>query len=451
MIVLLAAVTCAWAQSPTVSRPEEQPAGDPLTMIPHPDNTRWYVGGQFNTVFQWHPSFQAKYSGLNSLHNYSESADSRVATLYTGLELTGTTEVLLHMESTSGRGVSAALGLAGFTNLDVVRNPDLGAKPYIARVMLHQIIPLGSDEEESGRTPLALFTRLPARRLEIRVGKFSTVDFFDQNDAGSDSHLQFLNWTVDNNGAYDYAADTRGYTQGALVEYHDHGTVLRFAEARMPRVANGLKLASLWRAHAENAELELHPKLWPKRATSVRVLGFVNHANMGDYRRAVELFLAGATSVPDVTATRQANAVKYGFGLNLLQEITPVLRAFVRVGWNEGRHESFVYTEVDQTVELGGDLRGTRWKRRNDKLGLALVSNGISRDHQRYLALGGQGFLLGDGTLTYGRETIVETYYTVHLWRGIFASADLQHINNPGYNRDRGPVWAPALRLHVDF
>jgi len=435
----------SWAQSPA-DAPDQ-----PATVLPHPDDTRWYIGGHFNTVLQWHPDFAAKYSGPNSLRAKADSADSRVYTLYTGLQLTATTEVLLHMESTSGRGIGEALGLAGFTNLDVVRNPDLGAKPYIARAMVHQVIPLSKDTEETTRTPIGLFTKLAARRLEIRAGKFSVPDFFDQNDVGSDSHLQFLNWTVDTDGAYDYAADTRGYTQGVLVEYHDHATVLRFAETRMPRVANGLKLDPFRKARAENVELELHPKLLAKRATSVRLLAFVNHANMGDYRRAVALFLAGVTPTPDVTATRQPGSVKYGLGLNLLQEITSDVRGFARLGRNEGQHESFAYTEVDQTVEIGGDIRGRRWHRQLDKAGVAFVSNAICRPHQQYLALGGVGFLLGDGALTYGRENIVEGYYTAHLWRGVFASADLQHINNPGYNRDRGPVLAPGLRLHVDF
>src|SRR5205823_4190164 len=149
---------------------------------------------------------------------------------------------------------------------------DLGAKPYIARAMVHQIIPLSEDTEESSRTPIGLFTRQPARRLEIRAGKFSMPDFFDANDVGSESLLQFLNWTMDSNGAYDYAADTRGYTQGMVIEYHDHGTVLRFAETRMPRVANGLKLDPFRKARAENVELELHPRILAKRGTSVRLL-----------------------------------------------------------------------------------------------------------------------------------------------------------------------------------
>lgn len=451
ILICVAALGCAaWAQSPGVSQPSDA-ADDPGSVFPHSSASRFYIAGQFNTVFQAHPAFRARYSGANSLRSRDEAEDSRVFTLYTGVALTSTTAVLFDGESAGGRGISDALGLAGFTNLDVVRNPSLGAKPYVARLMLHQIIPLGTGSEESDRNPLSIFTRLPVRRLEIRFGKFSLADFFDQNSVGTDSHLQFLNWTVDNNGAFDYAADTRGYTEGLMLEFHDRAWSFRFAEALMPKVANGVKLErDITQARGENFELELRPSL-AKRQTTIRVLSFVNHAAMGDYRKSIELFLSGATPLPDITATRRQGPVKYGFGLNLEQEITPTVRAFARIGWNEGRHESFVYSEVDQTVSLGGDLRGSHWRRRHDKAGVAIVSNAISSVHQEYLRLGGQGFLLGDGGLNYGRENIVEAYYNAHLWRGVYGALDIQHVNDPGYNRDRGPVWAPGLRLHVDF
>ncbi len=432
--------------------PESAPhSDDPTTVFPHPDTTRWYVAGQMNTILQAHPAFRAPYSGPNSLRAKGEAEDSRVFTLDTGYQLTGTTEVLLDLESSGGRGISDALGLAGFTNLDVVRNPSLGAKPYLARLMVRQIVPLSKDTTEEDRDFLHLATKVPVRRVEFRLGKFSTVDFLDQNAVGSDSHLQFLNWTIDNNGAYDYAADTRGYTWGALLEYYDRHFAVRFLEALMPKVANGLVLeTAVTRARAENVELELRPK-FRGRTTTVHLLSFVNHANMGNYDEAIAAFRAGRTPTPDITAVRRQGRVKYGFGINVEQPITSNVRTFLRVGGNRGVVESFAYTEVDRTVAFGGDVRGARWRRRQDRAGAAFVTNGICRAHQEYLALGGVGFLLGDGALNYGHEDIFEAYYTAHLWRGVFVSADLQHINNPGYNRDRGPVWVPALRLHVDF
>ena len=437
---------------PAPTPPDESASNDPATLFPHSESSRFWISGQANIITQWHPTFHSPYQGPNSLTPKAQDASSRVLTLLTGVEATRTTEFLLDVQETGGHGISEALGLAGFTNLDVVRNPTLSKAPYVARLMWHQIIPLGGEKSSSERTPLSLFTQLPVRRLEIRFGKFSLVDFFDVNTYGSDSNFQFMNWTLDNNGAYDYAADTRGFTYAVMVEYDDRHWAVRFAEALMPKVANGLNLdAVLGRARSENAELELHHTFLPRRETVLRVLGYANHANMGIYSVAVANFLAGDTPKPDITAHPLQTTTKYGFGVNVEQPLTNWLGVFARWGWNEGRHESYAYTEVDETEQVGAAAQGAKWKRKLDRAGLAFISNGISRDHQQYLALGGVGFLLGDGKLNYGRENILETYYTVHVWRGIFTSLDVQYVGNPGYNRDRGPVFVPALRLHLEF
>lgn len=424
----------------------------PLTVFPHADDAPYAVSGQLNVITQYHPAFPAAYSGENSLRPEPEAATSLIATLYTAMTLARWTEVDLDVEMAAGGGISTALGLAGFTNLDVVRNPNLGSEPYLARAMVRQIVPLSDVLVDAPRTALALATKVPARRLEFRLGKLSTADFFDVNAVGSDSHLQFMNWTVDNNGAYDYAADTRGYTWGFIAEYHDRDWTLRLGEMLMPTVANGIQLDwDLSRARGENLELEVHHHLLPQREGAVRLLTFVNHANMGSYREAIDAFRAGLDPVPDVVAHRQQGRVKYGFGLNLEQEVGGPARAFLRAGWNEGNYESFAYTEVDDTIAAGVDVRGEPWGRPDDKVAAAFVSNGISADHREYLALGGRGFLLGDGALTYGRETIIEAYYTAHLWRGLFAALDVQYIQNPGYNRDRGPVLVGSVRVHADL
>ncbi len=436
----------------TPAQDEPESPDTPTSIFPHPDNTRWYIAGQANIIEQGNAPFHAPYTGPNSLLPQLEVKQSRVFTLYTGLQLTHTTDLLFDGESAGGHGISDVKGLAGYTNLDVLRSTGLGPTPYLARLLLHQTFALSKETQETKRTFLSLATEMPVRRLEFYVGRFSMVDFFDVNGVGSDSHLQFLNWAIDNNGAYDYAADTRGYTWGVMAQFVNRNWKLRFAEALMPVVANGTSLDwNLRRARAENVELEFAPKIAGDRTTAVRLLSYVNHGNMGDYREAVQLYLSGATPTPEVTATRKQGTVKYGFGLNLEQEVTNSLRAYARFGWNEGHHESFCYTEINQSVAFGAAQRGDSWGRKLDQVGAAFVTNGISKDHQNYLALGGLGFLLGDGALTYGRETILEGYYTAHLWRGIFASLDLQHINNPGYNRARGPVWVPTLRLHVDF
>jgi high affinity Mn2+ porin len=424
----------------------------PVTLFPHSDTRRFWISGQANIIFQTHPAFPAAYSGPNSLHSNYEKATSQVYTLFAGLQITHTTEIFADMESAGGRGISDALGLAGFTNLDVVRNPSLGSTPYLARLMLRQIIPLSGESVSAERGPFGLAASLPVRRIEIRVGKFSLVDFLDTNSAGSDSHLQFMNWTVDNNGAYDYAAQTRGYTDGLIVEYDDHSWSLRFAEAMMPKEANGINLdADLLRAHSENFEAESRRNFLPHRAGVIRFLAYMNHANMGSYREAIHDFLVGETVRPDIISTRQQGRVKYGFGLNFEQDLAEQFGLFGRLGWSDGRNESFAYTEVDRTLEFGFYFKGKSWHRANDRAGAVVAVNALTNDHARYLALGGLGFLLGDGALTYGPEEIVEAYYTAHLWRGFFASVDLQHISNPGYNQARGPVIVPGVRLHVDF
>jgi len=183
----------------------------------------------------------------------------------------------------------------------------------------------------------------------------------------------------------------------------------------------------------------------------LKLLGYVNHADMGSYTEAIAAFESGQDPTPDITAHRKQGRIKPGAGVNVEYDLPVDARLFARAGWNGGDSESFAYTEVNNTIAVGGDVGGKRWRRANDRFGVAFVSNGLSQPHREYLRLGGLGFLLGDGTLTYGREQIAEGYYTAHLWRGVFVSAGFQFVDHPGYNRDRGPVAVEALRLHIEF
>src|ERR1035437_4297359 len=431
------------------------------TMFPHAECTRFYIACQANIIFQAHGPFHSPYEGANSMLGRGEYKTSLIGTLYMGAELVRNParhlEAIYDEESSGGRGISEALGLAGFTNLDVVRNPTLGPVPYLARVELHETIGLSSKMVEAERGPFSLATEVPERRLDLRVGKMGLPDTFDLNNIGTDSHLQFMNWTVDNNGAWDYAADTRGYTVGAIAEYDDKDWSARYGLALMPTVANGIDLDwDLKRASGQNVEVEwrhgLLGGLLPlERKGVVRALGYVNHAHMGLYRAANKAYVVGVDATPDITKHETYGAVKYGFGMNAEQELTENLRGFGRRGWNEGAHESFAYTEVDQTLSLGADYSGRRWGRLSDKVGLAFVTNAIKRDHQAYLRLGGLGFILGDGKLNYAREDILEGYYNLHAWRGVYYALDAQYITHPGYNQDRGPMLVESLRMHVDF
>src|SRR5262252_1259510 len=319
--VLIAAVvvpTVAFAQT-----------DQPVTVFEHPADQRFFVAGQMNFIYQQHGDFPALYSGPQSFKSTSEDALSRVLTLYTGLQLSHGWDVVLDVESAGGLGLSDAFGLAGFTNLDVVRNPTLGSAPYLARLIVRKVIALSADRVDVQRNPLNMSTTLPARRLEIRAGKMGIVDFFDVNGVGGDSHLQFTNWTVDNNGAYDYAADTRGYTYGVIVEYDSPRWSLRGAEALMPTVANGIVLD--WhvnRSRGENIELELTPN----SALTLKVLGYVNHANMGSYTEAIAAFETGRDPTPDITAHRKQGRVKPGAGVNIEYDLPVDARLFARAG-----------------------------------------------------------------------------------------------------------------------
>ena len=466
-IALAGGAATAQASHCSADRPaDHKPAGgacharaadfsNPAALFPHTETGRYWLSGQTNIILQGHPAFPAKYSGPNSLTAWAQSATTHVMTLYTGYELTRGTEVFADLEDATGDGIGNADGLAGYTNLDAVRlvqGVALSKAPYLARLMVRQIIPLSKNRVSTGRDELHLATSLPARRVEFRLGKFDLADFFDTNTWGSDSHLQFMNWTVDNNGAYDYAANTRGYTDGAMVEYDDRGWSARFAEALMPKTANGIHLdADVARARAENLEFDLQGSRIAHRPGTVRLLGYLNHADMGNYEQAIAEFLDHQTATPDIIATRRQGRHRYGFGLNFEQSVRSGVGAFGRLGWSDGRNESYCYTEDDRTLEVGGFAMGREWKRPADRAGAAFVMNGIVAAHQRYLALGGLGFLLGDGALTYGHEKIAESFYTAHLWRGFYASYDFQHINNPGYNQARGPVAVSSFRFHTEF
>jgi hypothetical protein len=470
VVVMLAPQTFAQQpESPASPRPSPSQGGPPAdasialdppdptadqgteSMFPHFKDSRFWLSGQANFIFQTHPDFPALYSGPHSLSPHYEKATSRVVTLYTGVRLSNSTEILVDIEEAGGAALSTGLGLAGDTDLDIVRNPLLSKAPYLARGMIHKVFALSKDQVENQRSFFSLFEELPRRRLEVRFGKFSIPDFFDINSVGSDTHLQFTNWTIDNNGAYDYAADTRGYTVGFTADYEDGNWGLRFAEVLMPKVANGIDL--VWKplqAHAENLEYELRHGMIPHKAGVVRLLAYTNYANMGIYREQI-IQAAERDATPDITAHPWQITRKYGFGINLEQSLTQHLAAFGRFGWDNGKTESFAYTEVDQTFAEGVGAKGAWWHRKQDRAGIAFVTNAIKKDHQNYLAAGGLGFLLGDGKLNYGRENILESYYTAHVWRGIYLAPGVQHVVNPGYNRDRGPVIVPSFRAHIEF
>ena len=418
----------------------------------NPDGSasKFWLSGQLNVVTQFHPAFPAAYSGPSSLQTDADVAPTWVATVYTGYALSPTTEFFFDLEAAHGAGVSGALGLGGLGNLDAVTDPTASAAPYIARAMVRKIVRLGKQLVPASPNPLGLAASVPVRRLELRLGKMSLTDFFDLNGVGSDSHLQFLNYSIDNNATYDIAANSRGYTYAALAELYQPSWTARFAEAVEPKDTSGQKPDwNLAHGSSENLEFEIHPAVHDKELFTLRALAFANHTEMGSYPAAVSGFLSGQDAYPNL-AVHLARTTNFGFGANGETTVGDSLRLFGRLGWNQGTKEAFQYAEADRTVAFGGDLSGKVWHKPAHRIGLALAVNGLVLSHRTYLALGGESYLLGDGGLDYGHEKILETYYNVPLGRGFYAAFDVQQVWNPGYNHARGPVTIFGIRIHVE-
>jgi high affinity Mn2+ porin len=410
------------------------------------------VGGQVTVVWQHLPDFRSPYEGPHSLRPGPEDAVSHSYTLYTGIRLLPWLDAYVDPEMIRGNGISDGLGLAGYTNGEVIRNPAAGTDPYLARAFLRATVPLGSESEETKPDALHVGGSSPTRRLVFTGGVLSAADVFDTNRYANSTRLQFLNWSFINDTAWDFAADTRGYTRGVAIEWINPTWTVRVGAFQMPTVANGLNLdPDLLDAHGDQAEVEVRPTLVVGRPLVVRLMGYQNHADMGDYRRALAIAATTGTT-PDITRTREPGTRKYGVTLNVEQPLTEDGNTglFGRFGWNDGRTETFAYTEADWTATAGVQIGGTPWRRPDDHVGIAIGANGLSDAHADYLAAGGLGFELGDGRLAYRPETIVEAYYLLQVVRWVGLTVDYQFIADPGHNEARGPVSVVSLRLHAE-
>jgi len=408
----------------------------------------WNLHAQMTVVDQEHGRFEALYTGANSLAPTPESDTSTTASLFFTWRPWRGAELILVPEVAGGRGLSRVTGVAGFPNGDIVRvaNPQL--KLYTARACLRQVWSLGPGVESVEDDAMQLAGERPASRLTLTAGKFAAPDVFDDNAYSHDTRAQFMNWALWENAAWDYPADTRGYTWGVALELEEQAWALRVGSFLEPLEANGMALnTNVGRDHGDVVEFEVRHHLLPGRGR-VKLLAYQNHADMGTYR--VALAEAGAQP-PDVTKTRRDGTLKYGFGLNLEQPLSDALGAFARWGWDDGRTETWAFTEVDRTSSLGILASGRIWGRAADTAGVAVVSDGLSPDHRAYLAAGGYGFLIGDGALDYGHERILEAFYNVAVTRGVVVAPDFQYVVNPAYNRARGPVSIWALRLHWEM
>jgi carbohydrate-selective porin OprB len=374
-------------------------------------------------------------------------------TLFLGQTITGNSEVYLNPEWALGRGIGNEVGLSGYTNDDLAGTPGQRSYPYIARLLVRWRISTGKGGLVAPAGTI-IPTAVPSHRLVFLAGHFAVSDAFGANTYANNPRTQFMNLALANNVAWDFAQDARGHTDGIAVGWMNPDWALRVGAFRMLTTAGGARLAGdLLRNRGDQVQVHRSAKLLRgKQAAVFRLLGYRNLARMGSYQDA--LSQAQTTGgAPDVTAVRRNGAVKYGADLNFEQPLADggATGHFGRWGWNDGATESFCYAEADRTLTFGGQLSGARWKRPQDRVRIGVAQNGLSRAHQDYLAAGGLGLMLGDGRLNYEPERLVEIYYSYQLSKRLALSLDFQHIQNPGCNRDRGPVSVPSVRPHAEF
>jgi len=413
----------------------------------------WSLHYQLTAVGQGDPEFHSPYRGPLSLSPDGEIRETVSTTLYLGRRLWQGGELYIDPEITQGEGLSNTQGVAGFPNGEAqgagLMQSSLLERYFIwnniARAFLRQTFNLSNTYEHVDSGPNQLAENQANSRIVVSAGKMSATDVFDNNLYSNDPRTQFLNWALVSNGAWDYAADDKGYTNGLTVEYIQPSYAIRWGNFMESKAANSSHLDSHWSQGpiGEVLEVEKPYAVW-SHPGKVRFLGYVNHAHMGLYKDAInDLNL-------DITQSRKYR-YKYGAGINVEQEITKDLGAFMRFGWNDGKTETWAFTEIDRTASLGLSLKGASWSRGDDTVGLAEFINGLSSVHRKYLQAGGVGFIVGDGNLNYNYEKGTEIYYDYHLPKGFSITFDYQLIFDPGYNADRGPVSVFSGRLHYEF
>lgn len=416
---------------------------------------RWQLHAQSTWIWQHKPAFHAAYSGEHSLSPRHENDHSFSTTLFAGLRLAPDTEVYLNPEMVAGSPMSNLTGLGGLTNGELQKTSGPHLKLYRARAFLRQTWALGDEREAVASDANQLGGNRPVDRVVLTVGNLAVSDLFDVNAVAHDARTQFLNWALISNGAYDFAADARGYSLGAAAEYVRGPWALRAGRFALPQTPNASRLdRHLDRHHGDQIELERATGLMTGLDGRVRLLWFRNTMRTGRFDEALALADADG-GTPDTAAVRRRQA-KQGWGLGMDQALSDELSVFARTARSDGRTEVEAFAEIDRSLSMGAVLRGQRWGQAGDAVGLAWARNALSSSHRRYLTAGGSGFFVGDGALNYRAETITELYYSLALpdlqpLRHSALTLDVQHVANPAYNRDRGPVRMLAVRLHSEI
>lgn len=410
----------------------------------------WNAKFQATYIWQDKLPFSAAYSGANSLSTNQESSYSFTTTAAFGWRPWTGGELYFNPEAAQGRPLSGLTGLGGFTNGDMGRASGPTLTLYRARLFMRQTWNMDGQQDTVESAANQLAGSVSKRRWVLTAGNLSVLDVFDGNAYSHDPRTQFLNWSLMTYGAYDYAADARGYSWGAALEWYHDDWAVRAGRFIQPRKPNQQALdPHIFKHYGDQIEVE-HAHTLFGQPGKVRLLAFRNRATMSRYQNALDLAAVdgGTPSIDDVRTGDQA---KRGFGLNLEQAVSDDVGLFARASWADGHTETYAFTEIDQSVSAGAVVKGTSWGRGQDSIGLAVANNGLSDVHRAYLAAGGQGFFLGDGRLSYRPERVLEAFYNLNLTKAVWVTLDWQRIRNPAYNADRGPADVASLRLHTEF
>jgi len=411
---------------------------------------QWAIHGQTTYTQQYQPEFRSPYQGQQSLSPAANGRETFDATIYAGVRPWQGAEIWINPETDQGYGLGNSFGAAGYLSGEAYKLGETDPYYRMARAFFRQTIDLGGESQKIDPDLNQLGGSQTANRLVFTVGKISVVDIFDTNKYAHDPRNDFLNWSIIDAGTFDYAADAWGTTYGATAEWYQDWWTARVGLFDLSSEPNSTHLSlPLLQQTQFVAELEERHTVWDQPG-KFKVLYWLTRGNLGSYEDA--LALAATTGTTPSTAAVRTYRSKYGVVLNLEQQLTPDLGMFARVGWALGSVEEDDFTDIDQTIAIGLSLTGTRWGRPDDTLGLAGVANQISHAGKQYLAAGGLGGIIGDGQLPMaGPEQIIETYYSYAAFKFAKVSGDYQLVNNPAYNRQRGPISVFALRLHAEF
>ncbi len=436
----LAAFLIAFARAAAAGEAATSSAFDPKF---GPD---WSIHGQTTLLWQGYPKIRSPYEGPNSLPGVGQGRETWTGTAYIGRRLWDGAEVFINPELDQGFGIGKTVGLGGFSNGEAQKGGSVYPVLHVHRAFFRQTLGFGGEQEKVSDDLNQFAGKRDVSRLTVTVGKFSVTDIFNDNAYSHDPRTTFMNWSIYEAGAFDYAADKLGFTWGAVADFNQKNWALRAGYFLLPREPNVNEFdMDAPRRGGAVAELETRYALFGQPG-KLRLLGFANTGNAGSYRET----LANPQLNLEIDQTRRTRT-KYGFVINAEQAISNDLGIFSRASWNDGRSEIMSFTDIDASLSLGAALKGTRWGRPDDTVGLGGAVNALSAAHRDFIAAGGLGVLIGDGQLKYSEEKVAEIYYSFALRAKTSLTFDYQFIANPAYNADRGPVSIFSSRVHAEF